>query len=408
MNVTFLTAPALGGVFSVFRSLREEFALLGAEARWLAAGPGAAAAAEAFPGELACGSVVVAADDSPAAQTAALLREIDGLCPDVLVCNVLSSPVEQNLLFYLPPAVARVIVVHNISPMTYRAARALRDRVDAAICVNPKIRRDLVAHHGFEPHRAVTIPNGVARAVLRAPAPRPEGAFRVLYLGRIEEQAKGVGWLAPIFARLRRDIPGATLTVAGGGPDLTQLRRSMARAGLLRAVTFLGNVPSGQVPGLVAAHDALVLPSRFEGCPLTLIESMAAGCVPVASRIAGATDSIVTHEEDGFLFSVGDAHAAAAHLSRLARDGELQSRLRRNAVSTVQRRFLSSMQAQGYLALFRTQPAASARPRPRPMTEWRIDPGLLPGWWHCLPAPIKNGLRLLRARAPRFAEGVLG
>ncbi|HYW45003.1 MAG TPA: glycosyltransferase family 4 protein [Bryobacteraceae bacterium] len=404
MKIIFLTAPAVGGVFSVFRALRDELGCRGAEVRWLAAGPDAALASESLPAELACGSVVAPEDRSPAIQTAALLREIQRTGPDVVVGNVFSGIVEQNLMFYLPAAIRRFILVHNITPMTYRAARALRDHVDAAICVSPRIRHDLIMYHGFTPGRTVHIPQGIADAAFVAPRPRPESSFRVLFLGRIEEQAKGICWLAPILSNLVAAVPHATLTVAGDGPDLSRLKQEVAARGLSRSVSFLGSVEHDAVASLAAAHEAILLTSRFEGSPMSLIECMAAGCVPVASRIRGATDAIVTESENGFLFPVGDVRSAASWLARLACDPELHARLRERAIQTVREKFSAAAQSEALLALFRAHADAPARFAPLPISEWRVHPGLRPGWWYRLPEPVKNSLRILRERACCFAS----
>jgi len=262
--------------------------------------------------------------------------------------------VEQNLLFYLPQSLRRVIVVHNITPMTYRAAGALRDQVDAAICVSLRIRHDLIASHGFAPERTICIPNGIVAGACEAPEERTAWPFRVLFAGRIEEHAKGLKYLTPILAVLRTAIPDATLTIAGDGPDLESLQQAVAVEGLSGAVTFLGSVPRSEVARLACQHHAVVLTSRFEGCPMSLLECMAAGCVPVASRISGVTDTIVRHGENGFLFPVGDVRSAAARLTELADSRELRERLSERAASTVRESFSAEAQAEQYPRRFST------------------------------------------------------
>jgi len=66
MKITFLTTPSTGGVFSVFRELRQQLERRGAVVHSLAPNPSA----------------------NPVAQAERLLREIEQTAPDVLVCNV--------------------------------------------------------------------------------------------------------------------------------------------------------------------------------------------------------------------------------------------------------------------------------------------------------------------------------
>ena len=82
----------------------------------------------------------------------------------------------------------------------------------------------------------------------------------------------------------------------------------------------MGSVPASAVPRLLADHDVFIMPSRYEGFGLTILEAMAAGVVPVVSRIAGVTDTIVTHAQDGLLFPMGNAQAAASLIKELCEE----------------------------------------------------------------------------------------
>ena len=88
---------------------------------------------------------------------------------------------------------------------------------------------------------------------------------------------------------------------------------------------------------LYAWADVLVLPSRFEGVPLTVLEAQRMGCVVIATD-AGATAEIVTDGEDGLLVPQAAGEAAvvaglAAHLRRLAADPGLLLELGRRAAA---------------------------------------------------------------------------
>ena len=95
---------------------------------------------------------------------------------------------------------------------------------------------------------------------------------------------------------------------------------------------LLGNVPHDQVGGLLAAADAVSVPSvrdergNVDGLPNVLLEAMAAGCVIVASRVGGIPD-VVEPERNGLLVPPGDPPALAAALRRLRDDPQLRSRL---------------------------------------------------------------------------------
>jgi glycosyltransferase involved in cell wall biosynthesis len=395
MKFGFFVFPHLGGTYSVFRNLRQGLAAQGVELCWLSAsGAAHAAARDAFFGaERAAGRLVGRPGDTPAAQARALREVFLAEDFDGVVVNVLADPVETNLVRYLPPELLRVMIVHNITPGTYAAAAAIRDHVHATVAISPRIRDDLIGTYGFTAARLQLIPHGVARLATPRVRRAAGAPLRVLFLGRIDEQAKGVSWLPAIYRGL--SVPVA-LTIAGDGADLPKLRRQLAG---LEHVTFLGGVAPEAARRLFAAHDVFLMPSRFEGFPMALAEAMSAGCVPVASRIAGVTDAIVTHGRDGLLFPVGRPRAAAAAIDGLDRDPTRLRAMSRAAAIGVRERFSLERCAEGYRALF-TRLAAEppAVPPARDFSAWALPWGLRPGLRTRLPAPVKNVMREWRER----------
>lgn len=105
--------------------------------------------------------------------------------------------------------------------------------------------------------------------------------------------------------------PDARLLLVGHGPEEDALRHLAVHLGLGDCARFLGR--REDVPDLLAAADALVLPSLFEGLPLVVLEAMSAGLPVVATRIPG-TDEAVVDGITGTLVPPGEAPALAAAL----------------------------------------------------------------------------------------------
>jgi glycosyltransferase involved in cell wall biosynthesis len=390
-SVAFLGQPQLGGVGAVHRELCAGMARHGIAATWVGVAPAHALSCPS-PDGAAGGRPVSAAGSRREKQAAALLDHLESGLYDAVIANVLTEAVPTNVVRHLSPAVPRIMIVRSTMPGTYAAARAIRDHVHATVAVSPRIHDDLVARHGFTADRITVIPNAVDTApFLALPRPPTTAPLRLLSLGRVEDRTKGVLWLPGILARLG-DLP-VTLTVAGDGPDLERLREALAP--FAGRVGFLGPVPREEVPVILASHDVFLMPSRHDGLPPALVEAMAAGCVPVASRIRGVTDFVVAHAGTGLLFAVGDIEAAADAVRRLVLEPGLLARLAQAGRRSAEVRFNSATMADTYKRLLTRVLSDPPRIAPAlPRSHWRLPLGLRTH----LPEPARNKLRTLRER----------
>ncbi len=109
------------------------------------------------------------------------------------------------------------------------------------------------------------------------------------------------------------------LAIAGrDGPTLAATRRLVSRLGLAARVHFLGF--RRDVPVLLRAATATLLPSAREGLPRSVLESLSMATPVVGTRIRGVTDLLA--EGGGFLVEVGDVAGATRALRRLLDDPE--------------------------------------------------------------------------------------
>jgi glycosyltransferase involved in cell wall biosynthesis len=118
-------------------------------------------------------------------------------------------------------------------------------------------------------------------------------------------------------AALLDDEPQIRFVAIGQGPLEGALREEHRRLDLGGRFRFLGHHPDP--PAVLAGADIFVLTSRHEGLPIALLEAMALGVPPVATRVGGIP-TVVTSGHDGILLAPGDPSAVAAALRRLAHD----------------------------------------------------------------------------------------
>ncbi|MFI7607400.1 glycosyltransferase [Micromonospora sp. NPDC049366] len=185
-------------------------------------------------------------------------------------------------------------------PHTWPGERERARRVTAQVAVSDLVRRQYLAvNPDFPADRVVTVPNGVdldrAPRVDRALARRALGLtdeFLFVSLARYSLQKNTYG-LVSAFAEVAAAHPGTHLLVAGHTDDgpytqqIMRLARSLPAADRIHLRALCRN-PSG----LLAAADAFVLDSYFEGWSLASMQAMAAGLPVVLSDVGGAREQV--------------------------------------------------------------------------------------------------------------------
>jgi len=136
----------------------------------------------------------------------------------------------------------------------------------------------------------------------------------LVYLARIEER-KGFYNLMNIMPQLVAQYPQCKLYVAGQG-DIAAVKALVAAKELQANVEVLGHINSEQRDALLRKGHILILPSYNEGLPMSLLEAMAYGVVPVTTPVGGIPD-VVNSGENGVLVSPGDEPALFAGISSL-------------------------------------------------------------------------------------------
>ena len=175
------------------------------------------------------------------------------------------------------------------------------------------------------------------RASLEVPLDRPVAGV----IARLTEQ-KGHVHLFEALAR----TPGLAdlfLIVVGDGDLRDSLEQRAAALGIAGRVRFLG--ARRDLGDLLNAVDLFVLPSLWEGLPLSLVLAMGAGLPVVATRVAGLPE-VVDDERTGLLVAPGDSQALGAALARVVGDAAFCRRLGAAAREAV----LPKFGVEGYVA----------------------------------------------------------
>ncbi|WP_432377738.1 glycosyltransferase family 4 protein [Duganella sp. P38] len=129
------------------------------------------------------------------------------------------------------------------------------------------------------------------------------------------------------FALVLARHPGASLVVAGSGPEHEALQALAAQLGIAAAVHFTGRVSNAEMAGLYRAADIMLNPSLVDNMPNSVLEALASG-VAVVSTNVGGVPYLVQHGETALLVPPADPPAMAAAMLRLLEEPALAGRLR--------------------------------------------------------------------------------
>jgi len=181
---------------------------------------------------------------------------------------------------------------------------------------------------GLPPERVRLIPNGVADGGLPPPRETRQSPT-VGFVGRMCRQ-KGPDLFLDVAQRIRVRRPDARFLMIGEGSWRKRVGEWSAARGLDGCVTLDVARDETEVAAHLAKMDVLVMPSRWEGLPYTLLEAMGAG-VPVAAMAAGGIADVLEEGDSGLLCPVGDVDGLARHSLALIADPALADRIRTGA-----------------------------------------------------------------------------
>jgi glycogen(starch) synthase len=163
---------------------------------------------------------------------------------------------------------------------------------------------------------------------------QPPWSWRLFSVGRLDPR-KGFATAIEALA----ELPEATLTIAGGGPEgeLSRLRAVAGRFGVADRINWRGPTPHEQLPAVYAEHDALLFPVIWpEPFGLVPLEAMGVGR-PVIATGRGGSAEYLRDEENCLFHEAEDARGLAAAVRRLASDRALAEHLRTQGRRTAER-----------------------------------------------------------------------
>lgn len=259
--------------------------------------------------------------------------------------HVFHSP---NFMIPLPPFARRragqpraLCTIHDLIPLLhpeytpralktrlfpiYRALmRKIAARCALVLTVSEASRADILHFFNLPAQQVRAIPNGVGTGFSRRGGDQ-DLAPAILFVGR-QDPYKNLPLLIEAFARLHLALPEARLVVVGAAdPRYPAAAEAARRLGINEFIDWKGYVDARRLAEAYRQASVYVLPSRYEGFGLTVLEAMACGTPVVCSDIPALRE---VAGEAALFVPPGDADALAAAIRRLLADPETAGRLR--------------------------------------------------------------------------------
>lgn len=256
-----------------------------------------------------------------------LAARFAALKPDLVLC--IQGDIEQSSQAILAanragiPCASYLALPHRLADMGAtlgalrdRTNRSLFQKPDRFIAISERMRQLLVERGCTKP--VAIVPNGIP--LPQAPRARSGEPRAVLgMLGRVEFKQKRQDFMVDCFCRFPKHFADCRLLIAGDGPDAKRLERLIAACPRRNDIEFM---PWQADPeAFYGRIDLLLLPSRYEGVPLVMLEALARGIPVVGSDRDGMAELLPR----AWTFAAGDGPALAETFARIRNCGQKET-----------------------------------------------------------------------------------
>jgi glycosyltransferase involved in cell wall biosynthesis len=289
----------------------------------------------------------------------------------------------------MPDQVGIVGIAHSDDVEHYEHCYRLGLYWERIVSVSTRIQEQLVEYNAsFAPkcrmiRYGVPFDSALARACVSRRAAKPCNApLHIVYAGRFVIHQKNIHAYVKLIQGLAAAKVPFTMTMFGDGNEHAKVAAGLAPFVEAGVVNLPGRVDPAQVSTALGDADAFVLLSDFEGLPLSLLEAMAVGCIPVVQQMQSGIPEVIKDGENGFIVPRRSMTALIEVFRNLQRDRTRIAVLSENVIASFQRlRLGQTDMAEAYAGLFDEvlhEVRTRSRPRLQPLTFNAALDGALP------------------------------
>ena len=232
-----------------------------------------------------------------------ILNDIKNFPPDIFIPNYFPAAC-YAAKWVKQSGIPTVCILHNdddfhLELINVFASENEENNVSAIVGVSKLLTEIIIRRH----------PKNVNVECLAYGAPVPQqqavlqtnDTLKLVYIGRMMETQKRISDVTKAMCRVAKEIPGTECVLYGSGKDLQHVLDILNTEGKGLPVSYGGKLETADVQTHLLENHIFVLLSDYEGIPISLMEAMACGLVPVCSNIRSGMTELIIQNETGFL-----------------------------------------------------------------------------------------------------------
>ncbi len=277
------------------------------------------------------------------AHNAAIVEVYISNKPGVVLANhrpeldaLLLHPKSNKVVFYL---------VHDV--LYLALAREYINVIDVIVTHNYQLYEELQQLFPFLKHAIFFLPYGINLATERR-GPNPANVLKIAFIGRLCYE-KGIYDLLKIDALLKKENVLVEWLIIGDGPEKENFLGDIKRKSNFTHKTL---DTTQQIFAELQTCDLFILPSVLDGTPVSLLEAMSVGLVPILYRFNTGIERVVT-PDIGYITEIRDVEKAASIIKELNADRALLETKSANALNSAQKNYDVATRAKDYYDLFK-------------------------------------------------------